>query len=121
MRAIVEIMTLSLVMIVAAELGAAALEPDWNAVSDTETVEVLTEDEDGSLRVTTVWLLVQDDEAYLRTGDTRWGSNVARSGEPAALSMESRTRSRTTSWPGGFRRPADRGCSRTSSRPTTRP
>ena len=81
MRAIVEIMTLSLVMIVAAELGAAALEPDWNAVSDTETVEVLTEDEDGSLRVTTVWLLVQDDEAYLRTGDTRWGGNVARSGE----------------------------------------
>ena len=81
MRAIVEIMTLSLVMIVAAEPGAAALEPDWNAVSDTETVEVLTEDEDGSLRVTTVWPPVQDGEAYVRTGDTRWGSNVTRSGK----------------------------------------
>ena len=54
--------------------------PDWDAVADVETVEVLTTDEDGSTRETTVWLLVQDGEAYLRTGHTHWGDNVARSG-----------------------------------------
>lgn len=81
MRVIVEMMTLSLVLAVAGALVAGAQEPDWNALSETETVEVLTEDEDGSPRVTTVWLLVQDGEAFLRTGRTSWGSNIVRDGK----------------------------------------
>ena len=55
--------------------------PDWSAVSDVETVEVLTTDEDGSARETTVWLLVRHGQGYVRTGDTSWGANVVRTGE----------------------------------------
>ena len=60
--------------------GASAGMPDWGAVADVETVEVVTTDEDGSSRETTVWLLVQEGEAYLRTGNTSWGDNVVRTG-----------------------------------------
>lgn len=81
MRVFVESLMLSLVLAVAGALVADAQEPDWDALAATETVEVLTEDADGSPRVTTVWLLVQNGEAYLRTTDTRWGGNVERRGE----------------------------------------
>lgn len=85
MRAIVEIMKFSLAVAVSvAAVGAVAAdaqELDWKAVSDTKTVEVVTEDEDGAPRVTTVWLLVLDGEAYLRTAETRWGRNIVRTGE----------------------------------------
>jgi hypothetical protein len=81
MRAIFEIMALSLVIAGSGALAVDVQEPDWNAVSDTKTVEVVTEDEDGSLRTTTVWLFVQDGEAFIRTGDTRWGRNIVRNGE----------------------------------------
>ena len=83
MRPIVEIMMLGLVFVfIAVAVAVAETEmPDLNVVSDLSTVEVLTEDEDGSLRETTVWILVQDEEVYVRTGDSRWGENVVRSGQ----------------------------------------
>jgi hypothetical protein len=81
MRAIATTMTLGLVFAMSAVAVADAQMPDWEGVSDLSTVEVLTEDEDGSLRETTVWILVQDGEAYVRTGDSRWGENVVRSGQ----------------------------------------
>ena len=57
--------------------GAAA--PDWNAVAAAEEVEVVTRDEDGAARETTVWLAVVDGQGYLRTSQsTTWGGNVAR-------------------------------------------
>lgn len=56
----------------------AASAPDWNAVADVDTVEVVTHDEDGSPRETTVWLAVVDGRGYLRTGDTRWSNNLIR-------------------------------------------
>lgn len=52
--------------------------PDWPSVAAVETVQVLTDDEDGSRRDTTVWLLVLDGQGYVRTGNTRWGANVQR-------------------------------------------
>ncbi len=60
---------------------AAADAPDWAALRDTETVLVQTTDEDGEPRETTVWLVVVDDQGYVRTGSTTWGENVVRSSE----------------------------------------
>ena len=79
MRRLIRISVLTLAMVLLGAFTAQAQKPDWGAVADTETVEVLTEDEDGSLRVTTVWLLVLDGEGYVRTGGTSWGENVVRS------------------------------------------
>jgi len=52
--------------------------PDWSEVASVETVEVVTSDEDGSPRETTVWLAALDGEGYVRTGSTRWGGNLER-------------------------------------------
>jgi hypothetical protein len=52
--------------------------PDWVTVADADTVQVVTDDEDGSRRDTTVWLLVLDGQGYIRTGGTRWGANLQR-------------------------------------------
>jgi len=60
-------------------LAAVAAEPpDWNAVKDLDTVSVATTNPDGTLRYTTVWLVVVDGRGYIRTGDTTWGANVVR-------------------------------------------
>jgi hypothetical protein len=54
---------------------------DWQRFADEQTVTAVTRDEDGSVRETTVWLLVLDGDAFLRTGGTRWGGNVERDPE----------------------------------------
>lgn len=69
------------VALLAALLSAAPLwasELDWTAWSDVEQVEVVTRDEDGDLRETTVWIVVVEGRPYIRTGGTRWGGNVER-------------------------------------------
>ena len=53
---------------------------DWSKWSDLPTVEVITTDEDGRPRTTTVWIVVVEGQAYLRTGNTIWGGNVEREG-----------------------------------------
>lgn len=58
--------------------GPAAAELDWSRYAEVDTVEVLTTDEDGEARATTVWLLVLEGQAFLRTSDTTWGGNVER-------------------------------------------
>jgi hypothetical protein len=57
---------------------ASAGPPDWNAVADVRTVQVVTTDADGSPRDTKVWLAVVDGQGYIRTGGTTWGDNVVR-------------------------------------------
>jgi len=52
--------------------------PDWSSLREVGTVEVLTADEDGETRETTVWLVVVDGDGYVRTGSTTWGDNVVR-------------------------------------------
>jgi hypothetical protein len=60
-------------------LAAGASEPpDWSAVADVDTVSVATSNPDGTLRYTTVWLVVVGGRGYLRTGNTTWGANVDR-------------------------------------------
>jgi len=53
----------------------------WDRYAEEGTVEVITTDEDGSSRVTKVWLAVVDGQGYIRTGKTRWGGNLERSPE----------------------------------------
>ena len=60
---------------------AAAEAPDWESLREVQTVEVVTADEDGESRETTVWLLVVDDSGIVRTGSTTWGENVVRKPE----------------------------------------
>jgi hypothetical protein len=50
----------------------------WDRYSGEGTVEVITSNEDGSDRVTKVWLAVVEGRGYIRTGGTRWGANVER-------------------------------------------
>ena len=53
---------------------------DWSRWSDLRTVEVISTDEGGRARTTTVWIVVVEGQAYLRTGSTTWGGNVEREG-----------------------------------------
>lgn len=46
--------------------------------ADLDTVVVVTQDEDGDARETTIWITVVDDTAYIRTGGSTWGDNVVR-------------------------------------------
>ena len=60
-------------------VAAGAAELDWNSVADVEEVLVVTTNEDGTPRETTIWLAVVDDQGYIRTGGwTKWGDNVVR-------------------------------------------
>jgi hypothetical protein len=56
----------------------AASAQDWKAVADTDTIQVVTKDELGAPRETTIWLAVYEGHGYIRTGGTRWGDNVRR-------------------------------------------
>jgi len=74
-RAFPSILLLALLM---AALAAAAAAPDWNALKDVETIEIVTTDEDGSSRDTTIWLAVVDGQGYIRTGNSTWKGNIER-------------------------------------------
>lgn len=64
--------------------SAGAAEPDWTALADSETVYVLTADEDGDVRETKIWLSVVDGTPYIRTSrSSRWGDNIERDPEIA--------------------------------------
>jgi hypothetical protein len=52
--------------------------PEWDRVSDVQTIEVLTFDVDGELRETPVWFVLLNGEAYLRTSNSRWLDNLRR-------------------------------------------
>jgi hypothetical protein len=59
--------------------SASAAPPDWPALAESETVLVLTSDEDGEARETKIWMVVIDGTPYIRTSQsTRWGDNVER-------------------------------------------
>ncbi len=51
---------------------------NWERYRDIQTVQVITRQEDGSARDTTVWLVVVDGEPYLRTSNTRWAGDLER-------------------------------------------
>ena len=60
-------------------VAAGAAELDWNSVADVGQVRVLTTNQDGTPRETTIWLAVVEGQGYIRTsGWTTWGDNVER-------------------------------------------
>jgi len=62
----------------AAAAGAAPF--DARKYADTRTIDVISTDEGGGSRITTIWIVVIEDQAYIRTGSTTWGDNVERAG-----------------------------------------
>ncbi len=69
---------LALALALALGLEAAAQAFDWSAYTALESVDVVTHDEDGAVRETTIWVVGVDGEAYIRTGGTSWGDNLRR-------------------------------------------
>jgi hypothetical protein len=61
-----------------ASTPARAAAPDWNAHAGVQTVEIVTTNEDGTPRDTTIWLAVVDGQGYIRTGHTHWEGNIER-------------------------------------------
>ena len=51
---------------------------EWERVADEQEMTVVTTNENGSRRETTIWLVVVGDEGYIRTARTRWGANMER-------------------------------------------
>jgi hypothetical protein len=79
-RLVLDLAALSLVVGIAA--GAARADaPDWTALAAPQTVEVITVDEDGDVRETTIWIVAVEGQAYIRTGNTSWGDNLVRTPE----------------------------------------
>jgi opacity protein-like surface antigen len=61
-----------------AAAASAAEAPEWSSVAGLDTVSIATTNPDGTLRYTTVWIVVVGGRGYIRTGDTTWGANVTR-------------------------------------------
>jgi hypothetical protein len=59
-------------------LAAMAGSPDWDALAGVETIEVITHDEAGEPRETTIWLAVLDGQGFIRTGGSAWGKDTKR-------------------------------------------
>jgi hypothetical protein len=68
----------ALAALLLAPFGALAQSPDWEALADVGTLQVITHDEDGAPRETKIWLAVVDGQGFIRTGDTAWGDDVER-------------------------------------------
>ena len=58
----------------------AAEVPNWTLLAQEQIPSVLTIDEDGDRRVTQVWIAALEGKPYLRTGDSKWFSNLQRDG-----------------------------------------
>ena len=58
--------------------AASAQSIDWSAAQNESVIEVLTSDEDGSLRETPVWIVVLDGAGFVRTNDSKWLANIRR-------------------------------------------
>jgi hypothetical protein len=67
-----------------AALAGPATALDWDAYREDGVVEILTDDEDGARRETSVWCVVLEDAVFVRTNDSRWLANIRR-GSPVAL------------------------------------
>jgi hypothetical protein len=68
-------------MLAVAAGDARAAEIDWTPFAEEEVVVILTVDPDGETRETSVWVVVVDDAAWVRTNDSRWLANIRRDPE----------------------------------------
>ena len=72
MRFAISILILTFAHAAAGEL------PRWPAVADEETIHVLTRNEDGTAKQTIIWLVVVDEQGYIRSRGTSWRANMLR-------------------------------------------
>jgi hypothetical protein len=54
---------------------------DWTAAETEEEIVAVTQDKDGSVRETTIWIAALDGDAFVRTSGTAWGRNMERDAE----------------------------------------
>ncbi len=83
MSRLIRLFVLASGVLASVSLAVEATPPDWNALAAVETVEILSENADGSAQETTVWIVVLDGEGYIRTGNTSWYPNLERKPEIA--------------------------------------
>jgi hypothetical protein len=76
---------LVLLLVLAGAVHAAA--PDWQRAQEQSVVQILTHDEDGAQRETSVWIVSFDGCGYVRTNDSRWLANIRR-GSTVALRLD---------------------------------
>ena len=51
---------------------------DWDAADERWSIHVVTVDEDGTDRVTRIWMAVHEGDGVFRTNDSRWWANLNR-------------------------------------------
>lgn len=51
---------------------------DWAAVNERWSVQIVTTDPDGEVRVSRAWIAIVDGHGAMRTGGTRWLENLRR-------------------------------------------
>jgi hypothetical protein len=79
---------LALAVALGAAAAARAAEPDWDKVAEVRNIEIITHDEDGAARETTIWLAVLDGQGFIRTGNSTWGANIKRNADDVVLRIE---------------------------------
>ena len=82
------LVSLAALVSVLASSGAGAAEPDWEKLRDIGRIEILTHDEDGDVRETTIWFVELDGQGFIRTGNSNWGQNLRRDPKDAVLRIE---------------------------------
>lgn len=70
--------------------AALAAEPDWEKLADVGQIEVITHDEDGDVRETTIWFVVVDGQGFIRGGNSNWIANIRRNPADVVLRIEER-------------------------------
>jgi len=72
---------LALALLFGLAAAPAVAELDWTAHTGTDTVVIVTADEDGAQRDTTIWLCVLNGQGYVRGGSGQWVANTLRHGD----------------------------------------
>jgi hypothetical protein len=80
--------SLAALALVLASAAAIAAEPDWEKVKDVGRIQIVTHDEDGDARETTIWLAVVDGQGFIRTGNSKWLANIHRNPSDVVLRIE---------------------------------
>ena len=58
--------------------GASAVSPDWGGVAGEKEIVITVQQEDGNPRDVTIWLVVVDEQGYIRTRNTSWHDDIER-------------------------------------------
>ena len=77
----------ALVFVLAAP-GTRAAEPDWEKLGAIRNIEIITHDEDGDARETTIWFVELDGQGFIRTGSSNWAENIRRNPSDVVLRIE---------------------------------